>query len=82
MVWQDILVTCGQICFIVVELIVVFSGKHEKPKRRACFMTAFWLYAFLAMYVSYDLWFSFGTCLTNAILHTIIGFQKRGKNVT
>lgn len=79
MIWQDIVLAIGQINFIIVELIVVSSGRNDKPKSKASFITSFWLFVFCGLFFTLGLWFAFITALCNATLHTVIGIQKRGK---
>ena len=76
----DIIIAIGQINFIGVELIVVFSGHNDKPKSKASFITSSWLYVFCTCFALLGLWYTFGTALCNATLHMIICIQKWRKS--
>ena len=76
--WQDYIFAIGSIFFII-AIIPTLRSKTEKPKRISCAITAFWLWAFLAVYISFGLWFSFSLGLVSASAWTVLALQKRLK---
>lgn len=74
--WQDLVFAAGGIFFIAAMLGSILS-KTQKPPIISCAVTAFWLWLFVGVYLSYDLWFSVSTGILSATGWTILIFQRR-----
>jgi hypothetical protein len=73
MSWQDIVLTIGQICFILALLPSVF-GK-DKPALATSLMTAGVLVAFCIVNVSLELYFAAITVAFTSLTWFVLAFQ-------
>lgn len=76
MMWQDWVFAIGAV-FFNISIWASIRSKTEKPPRVSCALTAFWLWMFVTVYISFDLWLSVTTGLLSASGWTILFFQKR-----
>lgn len=79
MVWQDIVFAVGGFAFTIALLPSVF-GKN-KPDWKTSAMTAFFLWTYVSVYISYGLWLSLTAGVLSASTWTILFVQARRKNM-
>jgi hypothetical protein len=75
MIWQDLLISIGSICFSIALLPMLKRGADRPPVFTAG-LTAFWLYAYFAAFSTLGLWYAAITGAINAVLWTAIGILK------
>ena len=76
MKWQDIVFSVGAVAFLF-AIVGSIRSPIQKPPRASCALTAFFLWLFVGVYASYELWISVGTGILSASAWTILFFQKR-----
>ena len=74
MIWQDIVLMIGGFVFAVALLPSVL-GKH-KPAASSSIATMIVLHIFCAVYVTLDLWLTFGATLITSTLWLVLAVQK------
>jgi membrane glycosyltransferase len=75
--WQDIVITCGQIIFII-ALVPAIKHAHKPPFSTSILNTIV-LISFAFVYVTLSLWFAAVTTAVVGILWFILAMQKKGK---
>lgn len=75
--WQDIILTCGQIIFII-ALFPAIKHAHKPPFSTSILNTIV-LVTFAFVYGTLSLWFAAVTTLVVGILWLILALQKKGK---
>jgi len=75
--WQDIVLTAGQVIFIIALIPAI---KHEhKPPFATSIINAGVLFGFVVVYISLSLWFASITTTAVGLLWLILAWQKKGK---
>lgn len=80
MIWQDLVIGCAQLVFVIALLPTLFG--NEKPARATCAATAVACYAVAFAVVSLDFIWSTVTVSMCAMEWTIMTFQVRPVSFT
>lgn len=80
MLWQDLVLTCGQLIFAL-ALIPSVIGK-DKPAVSTSITTGIVLLIFAFVYVTLSLWFSAITTTFTGVVWSILAIQKIHENQT
>jgi hypothetical protein len=75
--WQDIIITIGQVIFII-ALIPAIKHKH-KPPFSTSILNAFVLFSFAVVYITLALWFAAITTAVVGALWMLLAVQKKSK---
>lgn len=76
MIWQDLLISIGSICFSIALLPMLKHGA-DRPPLFSSVLTSFWLYAYFFAFATLGLWYAAITGAINATLWATIGILKR-----
>jgi len=73
--WQDIVLTTGQIIFIIA---LIPALKHEhKPPFSTSILNTLVLFSFAAVYITLSLWFAAFTTAAVGLLWLVLALQKK-----
>lgn len=75
MIWQDIVIAVGSVCFSI-ALLPMLRQVADRPPVFTAALTAFWLYVYVLAFGTLGLWYSAITGGVNAVLWTTIGILK------
>jgi hypothetical protein len=77
MQWRDIVLTCGQIIFII-ALVPAIKHAHKPPFSTSILNTIV-LFSFAFVYMTLSLWFAAISTTVVGILWFVLALQKKGK---